>query len=303
MEQHADLVAKAVCSPLCRHTVLGQTLDGRDMDCLTVGEGPAKIWVIARQHPGESMAEYWAEGLVDRLLDATDARANKLRARATVYIVPNMCPDGSFRGHLRTNACGSNLNREWAEPTAEHSPEVLCVRNAMDEVGCDLFVDTHGDEALPYNFMAGGEGCKTWSERHAAVQKKFMDEYVDEAAAAAASLLRRCRCCAAPPLLLLLLRLHPLLPHSPSSPPRYEAISPDFQQVHGYPVDEPGTADNRVASNQISERFDCLSVTLEMPFKDTADTPHPTTGWSPQRAVKFGAAIVDAMDHVIGDLR
>ena len=40
-----------------------------------------------------------------------------------------------------------------------------------------------------------------------------------------------------------------------------------------------------------------------MPFKDTADTPHPTTGWSPQRAVKFGAAIVDAMDHVIGDLR
>ena len=259
MEQHADLVAKAVCSPLCRHTVLGQTLDGRDMDCLTVGEGPAKIWVIARQHPGESMAEYWAEGLVDRLLDATDARANKLRARATVYIVPNMCPDGSFRGHLRTNACGSNLNREWAEPTAEHSPEVLCVRNAMDEVGCDLFVDTHGDEALPYNFMDGGAGCKTWNERHAALQKKFMDEY--------------------------------------------EAISPDFQQVYGYPVDEPGTADNRIASNQISERFDCLSVTLEMPFKDTADTPHPTTGWSPQRSVKFGAAIVDAMDHVIGDLR
>ncbi len=35
-----------------------------------------------------------------------------------------MNPDGTWRGHLRTNAVGSNLNREWAEPTLERSPEV-----------------------------------------------------------------------------------------------------------------------------------------------------------------------------------
>jgi murein tripeptide amidase MpaA len=39
--------------------------------------------------------------------------------------------DGSFRGHLRTNACGANLNREWCTtgeyvaPTLERSPEVF----------------------------------------------------------------------------------------------------------------------------------------------------------------------------------
>jgi murein tripeptide amidase MpaA len=27
---------------------------------------------------------------------------------------PNMCPDGSVRGYLRTNSVGANLNREWA---------------------------------------------------------------------------------------------------------------------------------------------------------------------------------------------
>ena len=46
--------------------------------------------------------------------------------------VPNMNPDGSWRGHLRVNAGGANLNREWAEPSAERSPEVLAVRNFMD---------------------------------------------------------------------------------------------------------------------------------------------------------------------------
>ena len=37
-----------------------------------------------------------------------------------------MNPDGSYRGHLRTNASGANLNREWKKPTLEHSPEVNC---------------------------------------------------------------------------------------------------------------------------------------------------------------------------------
>jgi murein tripeptide amidase MpaA len=44
-----------------------------------------------------------------------------------------MNPDGSWRGHLRTNAAGANLNREWAAPSAERSPEVLLVRNKMDQ--------------------------------------------------------------------------------------------------------------------------------------------------------------------------
>ena len=35
-----------------------------------------------------------------------------------------MNPDGTWRGHLRTNAVGANLNREWANPSRETSPEV-----------------------------------------------------------------------------------------------------------------------------------------------------------------------------------
>lgn len=62
-----------------------------------------------------------------------------------------MNPDGSARGHLRTNAVGSNLNREWATPSKELSPEVLCVRNEMEKQGVDYCLDVHGDEGHPYN--------------------------------------------------------------------------------------------------------------------------------------------------------
>ena len=46
-----------------------------------------------------------------------------------MHVVPNCNPDGSYRGHLRTNAIGVNLNREWDKPSAERSPEVLAIRN------------------------------------------------------------------------------------------------------------------------------------------------------------------------------
>jgi murein tripeptide amidase MpaA len=57
MERHADLVAWAVTEGGARVTELGQTIDGHPLDLLTVGDGPLAIWITARQHPGESMAE------------------------------------------------------------------------------------------------------------------------------------------------------------------------------------------------------------------------------------------------------
>ena len=146
--------------------MLGETLDGQAMDCLRFGDPAAarKIWMVARQHPGETMAEWWMEGLINRLVDASDPVVARLLERAVLYLVPNMNPDGSRRGHLRTNAAGANLNREWHQPSAERSPEVLCVRERMRETGLDFALDVHGDEALPYNFIAGTEGIPGWDD-------------------------------------------------------------------------------------------------------------------------------------------
>ena len=175
-EQHLNLLGDAQGSGLCQIDDLGSTAQGRDINLLTIGHQAAsdlKIWIIARQHPGESMAEWFAEGLLSRLLDHQDPTARALLDCATFYIVPNMNPDGATLGNQRTNAAGADLNREWQNPSPERSPEVYAVRQKMHETGVDLFLDIHGEEALPYVFAAGCEGNPSYDARLAALEAAF----------------------------------------------------------------------------------------------------------------------------------
>ncbi|MEX1057228.1 MAG: M14 family zinc carboxypeptidase, partial [Natronospirillum sp.] len=175
-EQHQDLIQEAQMSPLCEVQDLGITLDGRDMSLLVIGhpsEGKRNIWITARQHPGETMAEWFVEGMLERLLDPDDAVARHLLSQAVFYVVPNMNPDGGVRGHLRTNAAGANLNREWLEPSMQRSPEVFNVREKMKNTGVDLFLDIHGDETIPYNFAAGADGVPSFDAHHKQLQDRF----------------------------------------------------------------------------------------------------------------------------------
>lgn len=158
MERHHDLVSSVAECEGVTYRCLGHSLEGQPIDCVEMGEGETQLWLYARQHPGESMAEWWMEGALEKLTDPADPHARALRQKCRIHIVPNMNPDGSRRGHLRTNFAGVNLNREWDNPSAERSPEVLCVRNAMDDSGVDWAMDIHGDEAIPAVFLAGFEG-------------------------------------------------------------------------------------------------------------------------------------------------
>ena len=181
-ERHQDLLATVQMHPLATLEHLGETLDKRDLTLVKIGNGDSSsdvnkrsIWIIARQHPGETMAEWLIEGLLYSLLDEDNATAKQLLEKANVYIVPNMNPDGSVRGHLRTNAAGANLNHDWSNPSLERSPEVFHVINKMEATGVDLFYDVHGDEALPYVFLAGSQGAPSYSERLAHLRDRFTE--------------------------------------------------------------------------------------------------------------------------------
>lgn len=246
-ERHLDLLAWSQEDARVKHETLGQTIDGRAMSLLTICGTQApqqKMWMIARQHPGETMAEWFVEGFLHALLDDDNPLARKLLQTTAFYVVPNMNPDGAARGNLRTNTAGANLNREWQTPSMQTSPEVYLVRERMMLEGGDMFLDIHGDEALPYNFVAGCEGNNSYDDAHASLEETFKDAYM--------------------------------------------AISPDFQDEHGYPKNKKGDANMTVAANWLGDHFRTLSYTIEMPFKDNADLPDPEVGWSPARAAQLG---------------
>jgi murein tripeptide amidase MpaA len=184
---------------------------------------------------------------------AGDPVARKLYDRAVFHIVPNMNPDGSVRGNLRTNAAGANLNREWMEPDAQRSPEVLVVREAIEATGVDLFFDIHGDETLPYVFVAGTEILPSFTEEQRVEQQAFVDAF--------------------------------------------KIASPDFQDQHGYEASRYREDALKLASKYIGHKYGCLSLTLEMPFKDNANLPDERVGWNGERSAALGAAMLQAILH------
>ena len=260
-ERHLDLLAWAEMSPFASVRNLGATVDGRDLDVVVVGRpGPARrpVWIIARQHPGETMAEWFVEGLLERLLDGADAVARKVREHAVLYIVPNMNPDGAVRGNLRTNAAGRNLNREWREPDLTASPEVFLVREEMQRTGCDLFLDIHGDEALPYVFFSTAEEVPGFTAASARRQARFIEAFA--------------------------------------------AVAPDFQTEEGYKPGRFGEELLTLASKWVANHFGCVSLTLEMPFKDNANLPDELTGWNGARSKRLGAAMLDPIRTHLADM-
>ncbi|MCC2973209.1 M14-type cytosolic carboxypeptidase [Massilia sp. IC2-476] len=261
-ERHLELLDRAQMSEHVRMLDLGNTVDGRDLNMLVIGEPSPekkKVWVIARQHPGETMAEWFVEGMLDALLDPAHPFGRQLLKETVFYVVPNMNPDGSVRGNLRTNAAGANLNREWMNPSLERSPEVFLVLKKMHETGVDLCLDVHGDEGLPYVFVAGSESLPTWTEAQAAQQKQFIEDF--------------------------------------------KIASPDFQDVHGYGKTPFTDETLTMGSSHITHAFGCLSLTLELPFKDNANDPDPQVGWDGARSARLGAAVLQPVLNAIRALK
>lgn len=260
--RHDQLIKNALQWSGCELLATGKSLEGRDIQLLRKGSGAShkrKIWIMAQQHPGEHMAEWFMEGLLERLEQGSDPQMRKLLDYADLYLIPNMNPDGAFHGHLRTNANGQDLNRAWQKTSPQVSPEVFFALEQMSQYGVDLFLDIHGDEEIPYVFTAGCEGNPGYTQRLATLEERF--------------------------------RTH------------LSALTKDFQTTHGYTRDEPGQANMTLACNSVGQRFDCLSLTLEMPFKDNNDAPDPQTGWDGKRSKQLAKDVLTTLSTMVRELR
>ena len=260
-ERHEWLIDQALDKAGTERLATGKSVEGRDITLLRKGDGAPgkrKIWIIAQQHPGEHMAEWFMEGVIERLQD-NDAQMQDLLASADLYLVPHMNPDGSFHGHLRTNANGKDLNRAWQDSTLEVSPEVFFVKEQMEKYGVDMFLDVHGDEEIPYVFTAACEGNPGYTEQQKALEADFRT--------------------------------------------RLSGLTKDFQTRYGYPKSAPGNANMNLACNSVGERYKCLALTLEMPFKDNDDAPDVVTGWSGKRSMQLAKDVLTVLGQIVLVLR
>jgi len=245
LERQDSTLAAALATGCCTSRVLGFSVDERPLHALVFGQGEKDtdkvIWIQHRQHPGETSASWFCDGVIARLVELSKATPlPPLIANCKIIVVPNVNPDGSFRGHLRTNASGANLNRCWGRlhglpapqgQTTPPAPEVEAMVGAMKGVGGpDVMLDIHQDEEKPYVFISKTPlGCPSCTPELRKLREHFHE----------------------------VLRARSVDFETPG------AVDPV-----GYPEPAKGKANLNICSAAVAEAFPgCLSLTMEHPYK------------------------------------
>ena len=265
LERHQDLIARIAMRNGVDHATLGHSLDGRTIDCLTMGSGPLRVWLIARQHPGRKhgrMVDGRRIGSVDRSFPIHRSPARIAAAAAASTSCPIVNPGRvASRGNLRTNTA-----RDQPQPrVGQRPPRTEIPRSPRDPrtqwtcTGVDFAMDVHGDEAIPGVFLAGFEGIPSLKDE----QKRGLR----------IATLRNSRSTDA------------RLPDRNWA----MAVTPAGQrQPRRCP---PTSSPNASAAS---------SMTLEMPFKDHNAAPSPLQDWSPERSSQLGRDCLAALLEWIG---
>ncbi len=156
----ARLLEEIRGAPALESQVIGKSVQGRDIPMLTITDpGPRQdqkkvVWLMFRQHSWEAGSSWVGEGAI-RFLVSSDPVAERIRKETIFKIFPVQDPDGVFRGGVRFNAYGYDLNRNWDTEDPVRMPEITAARNAIlnwaDRGGrVDFFLTLHNDETNEY---------------------------------------------------------------------------------------------------------------------------------------------------------
>jgi murein tripeptide amidase MpaA len=88
------------------------------------------IVLTSRVHPGETMASHIIEYIIDFLL-SNNPTAKSLRDNFVFKIVPMLNIDGVIVGNYRCNLSGSDLNRQWIEPSKKSHPTIYYTKQLI----------------------------------------------------------------------------------------------------------------------------------------------------------------------------
>jgi hypothetical protein len=152
--QHAQALVDDMAkkSPHATAFELCKSLDGKSVPGVKItqkGSDPAfGIWVHARQHAWESGGSWVARGFGDWII-SDDPRAETLRKKALIYLVPIMDADNAERGSGGKGQEPQDHNRDWSDKP--YWPEVRAAQKIILEMHAagkfDVFMDLHNPGA------------------------------------------------------------------------------------------------------------------------------------------------------------
>jgi hypothetical protein len=138
---------------------IGESTESRPIPILAIDQPSSfaapdrdEIWVIAREHPGETPASLVLEGLVTALLEPMPGK--QLLNRYRFRIVPMLNIDGVANGLYYRNPNGVDLSQDWehfraAETQALHD----AMRSSLKQGRVALVVNLHSANAPKSHFF------------------------------------------------------------------------------------------------------------------------------------------------------
>jgi len=124
---------------LFRLESIGRSVEGRDIDLVTVGQGPRRILLWSQMHGDEPTATAALFDIFEYLdRHQTDANVRRLLSELTLYVIPMLNPDGAER-FQRRNAQGIDVNRDALRLQTPEGRALKAVRDRFNpSVGFNL---------------------------------------------------------------------------------------------------------------------------------------------------------------------
>lgn len=114
-----------------RSTVIGRSLQGRELRAITFGSGPVRVLLWSQMHGNESTATMALADISRFLAEAgDDSLATRLAQRLTIVFVPMLNPDGTEL-FQRENAAGIDINRDARQLATPEGQALKALRDSL----------------------------------------------------------------------------------------------------------------------------------------------------------------------------
>lgn len=154
--KHRDLqplIAQYSTNPLFTITKVGESIEGRDLNLISIGSGTTHVLLWSQMHGDEPTA---TQAIFDifKFLSSDDLMDEKqeILSNLTLHFLPMLNPDGAER-YQRRNLLGVDINRDALRL---QSPESKVLKQVRDSLQADFGFNLH-DQSTYYNAERTGK--------------------------------------------------------------------------------------------------------------------------------------------------